>query len=57
MSDNYFTYTDVTEILITERERDIDSITQELYDVREAFVILDSIVQEQSFLLDHIKTM
>lgn len=46
---------DVTEELIAERERDIDSITRELYEINDIFKTLNTVVQEQGFLLNHIE--
>lgn len=46
---------DVTEELIAERERDIDSITRELYEINDIFKTLNTVVQEQGYLLDHIE--
>jgi syntaxin 16 len=46
---------DVTEALIDEREQYINSITRDLYDIHEIFKTLNTVVQEQGFLLDHIE--
>lgn len=46
---------DVTEELIAEREQDINSITRDLYDIHEIFKTLNTVVQEQGHLLDHIE--
>jgi t-SNARE complex subunit (syntaxin) len=46
---------DVTEELIDEREQDINSITRDLLDIHDIFKTLNTIVQEQGHLIDHIE--
>lgn len=46
---------DITDDLITEREQDIDAITRDLFDINEIFKTLNTVVQEQGYLLDHIE--
>jgi t-SNARE complex subunit (syntaxin) len=46
---------DVTEELITEREQDINSITRDIFDINEIFKTLNTVVQEQGYLLDNIE--
>jgi syntaxin 16 len=52
---NNVTYDDITEDLITEREQDIDAITRDVLDLNEIFKTLNTVVQEQGYLLDHIE--
>lgn len=52
---NNVTYDDITDDLITEREQDIDAITQDIIDLNEIFKTLNTVVQEQGYLLDHIE--
>lgn len=40
---------------ITEREQDIDSITRDVLDLNEIFKTLNTVVQEQGYLLDYIE--
>lgn len=51
----YHLIDDVTEELIAEREQDINSITRDLLDINEIFKTLNTVVQEQGYLLDHIE--
>jgi t-SNARE complex subunit (syntaxin) len=50
MNDNYVTYD-----LITERENDIDVITREILDINEIFQTLNTVVEQQGYLIDHIE--